>query len=63
MPSDRKKIKKQIEEEKKQFYGDESIGSGSPDPEVMPDTEEILEELVGNEIDETEPFSVADEIE
>jgi hypothetical protein len=52
MPSDRKNIKKQLEEEKKRFYGDEEVGSGSPDPESDDDTEEALGKFVVNETDD-----------
>lgn len=60
--SDSDKIKEEVQEEKDAFYGDETLGSGSPRPDVDDDTAEAVEAVVGNEPKQGEPFSIADEV-
>lgn len=45
---DAEDVKKEVEEQKKEFYGDEAMGSGSPAPETDDDTGEMAEKVVGH---------------
>lgn len=45
---DADELKKEVEKQKKEFYGDEGIGSGSPSPDTDDDTEEMMEEVAGH---------------
>lgn len=58
-----KDVKEEVKKQDEEFYGDVSLGSGSPDPETDDDTEEALEKVVGGDIDPEKPFSIADEVE
>lgn len=58
-------IQKEVEEQEEEVYGTGTAGSSDPDPDIVTrdDSEEKLEDAVGNEIDNTKPFSLADEVE
>lgn len=46
---DADEVKKEVEKQKEEFYGDEAMGSGSPAPETDDDTSEMMKEVVGHE--------------
>lgn len=56
-------IKKELEEEKKEFYGEEAVGGSAQDLESDDDVTQTLEDVVGGKINTEEPFSVAEEVE
>lgn len=58
--TDLDKIKKQVAEEQKEIYGDESVGGTTTDPEGN-DTDEMFKEVVGHE--PTEDDSLEKEVE
>jgi hypothetical protein len=53
-------IQKQLKKQEEEVYGD-SYTEG--DHEVFDDTEEMVEDVTGDEPDEDKPYSLADEVE
>jgi hypothetical protein len=58
---DIKKIKEELKEEEKEFYGDETPTGSSPAPDGE-SAEEIVEETIGEEPEEGVPFDLAEEL-
>jgi hypothetical protein len=57
-----KKLKKQVREQDDIVYGEETISGSSPKPESDDDIEEILEEVMGDDIDFLNGFSLEEEV-
>ncbi len=57
-------IKKQIQEQDKVNYGDETESGSSPDNEQIQeeDTEELLEDVIGNNPSSSKGFNIGEEI-
>lgn len=55
-------IKKQIKQQQDDVYGDSTVSGSAPDPEADDDVEEILEEVVGTDINPGDEFHLADEV-
>jgi hypothetical protein len=58
---DAEDVKKEVEKQKKEFYGNESIGSGSPSPETDDDAGKAMKEVTGHEPDRD--TTIEDEVE
>jgi len=58
-----KDIKKQIQQQDKDVYGDTTISGSSPDPESDDDVEKVVEEVTGEKPKQGEEFSISDEVE
>lgn len=58
-----KDVKKEVEEQEKRNYGDETISGSSPDPSSDDDVDEVVEEITGEEPGMFEPVGIAEEID
>jgi hypothetical protein len=54
-------VKKEIEKEKDDVYGDESVGGSQMGLDKDDDTTEMVEDVTGNKPTEGKPYSIADE--
>jgi hypothetical protein len=54
-------VQKEIKQAEDDFYGDETYAGSNPSGEVK-NSDEMLEDVIGNKPDEDEAFSIADEV-
>jgi hypothetical protein len=58
-----KDIKKQIQQQDKNVYGDTSISGSAPDPESDDDVEEVVKEITGEKPEQGQQFNISKEVE
>ncbi len=56
-------VKKEIEEQKDEFYGEEAVGGSEMGLETDDDTKEMIEEVTGDEPEEEKPYSIAEDLQ
>lgn len=55
-------IRRELEEQDDEFYGDETVSGSNPDPDSDDSVSEMMTDTVGDDFDETEDLDIAEEV-
>jgi hypothetical protein len=56
-------VKKEVEEQEDEFYGDATISGTAPDPSSDDDVDEVVKEVTGEKPEQFEPVGIAEEVD
>lgn len=55
-------VKRELEEQDDEFYGDETVSGSNPEPDSDDSVEEMMSDVVGEDFDETQEVDIAEEV-